>query len=214
VGEEASLHDEIVTAWESVGHMQNLADVYHALNTGRGSLKKWSMNKFASVTKELQKLRERIAVLSDHTSTNQEEELEMLRFRMDKLLYREEMMWLQQSRVAWLKEGDRNTKFFHMKVAGCAKKNKITRLRKEIGNLTQDKKEMEGMTRSFFQYLYKADPSVEPGELLQLIHARITPEMNESLCKSFSEEEISDALFHMGSLKAPRPDDFPAMFFQ
>jgi hypothetical protein len=101
------------------------------------------MQKFGSVTKELQKLRERIAVLSDQMSIDQEEELERLRFRMDEILYREEMMWLQRSREAWLKEGDRNTKFFHMKAATRTKKNKITRLRKEDGNLTQDKNEME-----------------------------------------------------------------------
>lgn len=29
--------------------------------------------------------------------------------RMDELLYQEEMMWLQRSRIAWLREGDRNT---------------------------------------------------------------------------------------------------------
>jgi hypothetical protein len=192
---EASLHDDIAAAWGSVGHMQNLVDIYRALNTIRGSLKRWSMHKFGSVTKELQKLRERIVVLSDQTSTDQEEELERLRFIMDEILYREEMMWLQRSRIAWLKEGDRNIKFFHMKVVASMKKNKITRLSKEDVNLTQDKNEMEGLTHSFFQDLYKVDPLIWPGELLQLIHARITPEMNESLCKVFSAEEISDALF-------------------
>jgi CRISPR/Cas system-associated protein Csm6 len=105
------------------------------------------------------------------------------------------MMWLQRSTIAWLREGDRNTKFFYMKAVDRAKKNKIKRLRKEDDNLTQEKKEMESMTRDFFLDLYRADPSVQPRELLQLMQTRITPEMNESMCTVFSEEEISDALF-------------------
>jgi hypothetical protein len=37
----------------------------------------------------------------------------MIKDQMDELLYREEMTWLQRSRVTWLMEGDRNTKHFH-----------------------------------------------------------------------------------------------------
>lgn len=38
--------------------------------------------------------------------------------------------------------------------------------------------------------------------------------MNQNLCRDFSEEEISDALFQIGPLKAPGPDGFLARFFQ
>jgi hypothetical protein len=38
--------------------------------------------------------------------------------------------------------------------------------------------------------------------------------MNEELLKPFTKEEIFYALKHMGPLKAPGPDGFPAMFFQ
>jgi hypothetical protein len=38
--------------------------------------------------------------------------------------------------------------------------------------------------------------------------------MNEDLCKEFSEEEISNALFQIGPLKAPGADGFPSRFFQ
>jgi hypothetical protein len=38
--------------------------------------------------------------------------------------------------------------------------------------------------------------------------------MNDDLCKDFTDEEISDALFQIGPLKAPGVDGFPARFYQ
>jgi hypothetical protein len=39
-------------------------------------------------------------------------------------------------------------------------------------------------------------------------------EMNEQLCKDFTDEEISNALFQIGPIKAPGPDGFLARFYQ
>lgn len=70
--------------------------------------------------------------------------------RMDELLCGEEMMWLQRSRISWLKEGDRNTSYFHRQAVWRARKNKIKRLKKEDGTWCDHKEEMGRMTTSFF----------------------------------------------------------------
>jgi hypothetical protein len=57
-------------------------------------------------------------------------------------------------------------------------------------------------------------PEVQPDDLVQLFQSQVTPKMNDMLCKEFSDEEISDALFQIGPLKAPGIDGFPARFFQ
>jgi hypothetical protein len=55
-----------------------------------------------------------------------------------------------------------------------------------------------------------SDPNVQPAELIDLIE----PKLTQDLCRELSTEEISDALFQMGPLKSPRPNGFPARFFQ
>jgi hypothetical protein len=69
--------------------------------------------------------------IQDHAAN--QGEINRLRKKLDELLYREEMMWLQWSRISWLKEGNRNTKKIHRKAAGPAKKNKIKLLKREDG---------------------------------------------------------------------------------
>lgn len=54
--------------------------------------------------------------------------------RLDELLYREEMMWLQRSRIMWLKEGNWNTQYFHKHAIWRARKNNIRRLQKADGS--------------------------------------------------------------------------------
>jgi hypothetical protein len=133
---------------------------------------------------------------------------------LDRLLKQEEIYWRQRSRINWIKEGDRNTRFFHQKATWRTKKNKITRLQREDGTMTDNKKEMESLTTSFFKHLFTADPQVQPPAITDKLQPQISPERNENLCADFSSEEISNALFQIGPLKAPGRDGFPARFFQ
>jgi hypothetical protein len=155
---EETLPEEIEKAWNAGAPIQHLGDIASTLGRAKVPLRSWSQKKFGVVTRESKCIRQRVEEIESQSSIADQCEINTLRHRMDELLYREETMWLQCLRIAWLKDGDRNTKYFHKKAAGRAKKNKIKHLRKDNGEVTKDKTEMEIMARNFFKELYQADP--------------------------------------------------------
>lgn len=70
------------------------------------------------------------------------------------------------------------------------------------------------MALQYFNDPFTDDPTIAPDDLVNLFEAKVTDEMNTALCKPYTEEEISYALFQIGPLKAPGPDGLPARFFQ
>lgn len=62
----------------------------------------------------------------------------------------EEIMWRQRSRITRLREGDSNTKFFNQKASRRRAKNRIQRLNKSDGSVTENVDEMQGVARNFF----------------------------------------------------------------
>jgi hypothetical protein len=113
-----------------------------------------------------------------------------------------------------LKEGDHNTKFFHQHAVWRARKNKISKLEDTNGVVQTVPTEMQRMAISYFKSLYTRDPSLNCQEIINLTPVQIIDDTNDQLCKDFFDEEISNALFQIGPIKAPGPDGFPARLYQ
>lgn len=94
-----------------------------------------------------------------------------------------------------------------------ARKNKIRELTDSIGVVHSDFVSMGKLTNEYFQELFWADPSLDASAVLDLLDAKVSEADNIKLCAPFTDEEISDAMFQIGPLKAPGPDGFPARFF-
>jgi hypothetical protein len=207
-----ALPEIIKKAWDSIDGIYDLGDIERALGSTMTKLHEWSKKKFGSVKDELEKSRSQLEELMNMNADRQE--IRRVTDRMNELLYREEMMWLQRSRLTWLKEGDRNTKYFHSKSVWRARKNNIRQLVDDSGVAHVDVGIMQSMATEYFQQLFTADNDLDPTPVVDLIDHCISDEANDRLCGEFSEKEISDALFQIGPLKAPGPDGFPARFFQ
>lgn len=66
------------------------------------SLKNWSKENFGAVTKQIAELREKFSNLRAQGQNGACAEIRNTLDKMNELLYREEMMWLQRSRLDWL----------------------------------------------------------------------------------------------------------------
>lgn len=73
----------------------------------------------------------------------------------------EEMCSKQRSRLDWLKGGDENTKFFHVKASSRKRKNKIEGIKDNLGNWQDDKDEVE---RRFYEYFQEFFTTSNPSE--------------------------------------------------
>jgi hypothetical protein len=211
---EPSLSAAVEEAWSRRVPCQDLGDINSSLKEVMSGLYRWKAVHFKSLSKEIKQKRDKLEELHGRNDDSSSMEILKLTKEMDELLYREEIAWLQRSRITWLREGDQNTKFFHRQASKRQKKNKIRKLKRSDGSWTMDTRETENMTSAFFQNLYTKDDSVIPDGVTNLVEAVVTDAMNEALCANYTEKEISDALFQIGPLKAPGPDGFPARFLQ
>jgi hypothetical protein len=163
---EPSLPAVVEEAWSRRVPVNDLGDLTMSMQTMMSSLYDWKTKHFKSVPKEMEKMRKELNELSLLTDPESVAKKETLSGQMDELLYREEIMWLQRSRAAWLRGGDRNTKYFHRRASWRRKKNRICKLKRPDGSWTMNTGEMEEMTTEFFKNLYCREEDIDPATAL------------------------------------------------
>jgi hypothetical protein len=161
---ESDLAERVAPAWKEAGHKGDLGDVMQGLDHVMTTLQNWSKKRFSNIINELKKTRERLELLQVNNADQRE--IRKVTDHMQELLYKEEMLWLQRSRITWLKEGDRNTRFFHQKAVWRARRNRIKRLKDTDGAWQEVPTEMERMATSYFKELFTRDPSLNSHDII------------------------------------------------
>jgi hypothetical protein len=216
-GREESYDEAVVAGWaeSQVGTEASLLGVAECLGHMQRTLQSWSKEHFGNIRRKLKRARvefekERQKALH-RGSSNREKQLAA---QIAELLRKEEVMAKQRSRVDWLKEGDRNTTFFHARASARKHQNKIRALKDDTGRLCMEKEEVKGIVQGFYTDLFKAQEVIHVQAVTQCVPAKVTEDMNSNLCRIFEASEVEKALFSMGPSKAPGVDGFNAHFYQ
>jgi hypothetical protein len=187
--------------WDLGAGQRDLHSVAASLGKLQADLGRWDRDVFGSVRKKLRHLRKELEDERSHTTYRGPTDRE--RSLMQELLEslaREEEVERQRSRVEWLSSGDRNTSFFQAKAQARARTNRIHALKRADGSEDQG--------------LFTAQSELQPELVCQCVPRKVTDQMAELLCRSFTTEEVEAALFQMSPNKAPGADGFTAGFFQ
>jgi len=135
----------------------------------------------------------------------------------EKFYRQEEIFWRQKPRVQWLKEGERNTRFFHRSTVVNRAHNKISSIKDEGGNLLHSHEEIEPVLLQHFRGIAQESCSDREQSIRVIsrhIHKPVSKEDNFNVNRPVSKEEISEVLKEMKNGKAPGPDGFNVDFFK
>eukprot|EP00253_Pinus_taeda_P020386 PITA_20386 len=188
----------------------------------KGRLKEWNKNEFGNIFKakgEVEtNLKEINQILITEGYTEERQELvDSLQHEWENRCLQEEIFWRQKSRVQWIKEGERNTKFFHKSTIDHRNHNRIVKLTDHLGVERDMHEEMEEVLVQHFQSIAEettVDRSQFTKRFTQYIPKLVSIEDKYNLNRPVTEEELEEVITEMHNGKALGPDGFNVDFFK
>ncbi|KAK3226022.1 hypothetical protein Dsin_005884 [Dipteronia sinensis] len=213
--EDKELMAVVQKAWVDSNVTRSSIYILHTkLRSSKCKIKGWALAKMRdkastkSIEDRLAKIDER-AASGCWTEPLRQERLEA-NVELWKLLRLEEQEWRQKSRVKWLLEGDRNTRFFHCVASGKKRRNFIENIYFD-GVVKSNVDEVRNGVADFFENQYKNVPWCHP-KFNGLHVKKLSNEERESLEEKFSMEEVWAAVSSCDGNKGPGPDGFNMNF--
>ena len=102
----------------------------------------------------------------------------VLRGELRSLLEKEEIYWRQRSRVAWLREGDRNTRYFHSCASQRKKTNTIVGVRDAHNVWQREETEIANVVDYYFHGIYTTTHPPAIDEVIREVDQAVSLDMN------------------------------------
>jgi hypothetical protein len=171
----------------AITHKTRMYKFQQKLKNYKQKLKDWNKNVFGNIfqaQKTLEQRMEEIQRLLITTSNTESllEEEKFIRKQLEDRYAREEILWRKKSRIQWLKEGEKKSKFFPRSMIQRRHINKITRLEDNQGQIIMDHKGIERELVRYFKEMLSElylDRSLAIRKITQHIPPLITAEQND-----------------------------------
>ncbi|KAK9671644.1 hypothetical protein RND81_12G044500 [Saponaria officinalis] len=200
VGEDGC-EETIHRAWEA-----NNGDLMQNLRECSRELQAWKGTSIGKIVKELHTKRRRLRRLNGGgRSKAAVGERKRVVKEINHLLRHEDLFWRQRSRALWLKEGDKNTKYFHRKAGQRRKKNFIAKITDEDGRLWEGRAAVATAANAYFKGLFTSGQPRDFEQALDGLAGRVTDEMNAILRREYTAAEVTVLDILKG---APFPEEF------
>ncbi|XP_071685251.1 uncharacterized protein [Lolium perenne] len=188
---------------------------YEGLKKISGSLATWDREVLGELKHRIKRAKKELEAyrrkeINQH-NINKER---LLKYKLSHLEDQYNIFWQQRARANWLKNGDRNTSFFHAHASERRKVNRIKKLRREGGGVVEREEEIGPFITNFYKSLFLSSAGQVNEDLLQFVPKSVTSAMNDHLNSPYTVEEVRKALDSIGDLKAPGPDGMLALFYK
>eukprot|EP00253_Pinus_taeda_P029331 PITA_29331 len=188
----------------------------------KGKIKRWNKEEFGNILEDKQKLEEEMVdiqqkiILEGRTEESIYKEGVILG-RLEERRKQEEILWRQKSRIKWLREGERNTKFFHQAMIKHMQGNRILSIKNKNGDRVVEQNEIEQTLLDHHKEIL-AEPQVDRTRAIQeicsAIPSLVTEDQNKALMRAVTLEELEEVVKAMKKGTAPGTDGFTVDFYQ
>ncbi|XP_062020928.1 uncharacterized protein LOC133737377 [Rosa rugosa] len=148
---------EVEEAWGIPQIRDPMLRLCHKIKGVGGDLLEWDRIVFQSRRQEVESVRSQLNdLLQKPFDQNDIEVKQQLTRRLNELMSIDETYWRQRSRAIWLKDGDRNSRFFHKRASNRHQKNKIKGLFNDNGVWQDSKQGIESVVLDYFQSIFSS----------------------------------------------------------
>ncbi|KAL0432445.1 UNVERIFIED_CONTAM: putative mitochondrial protein [Sesamum latifolium] len=215
--QSAECEKVVADSWLSnLGNIRDMGVSAH-IACCQANLTRWSATTTKGDKKRVQLLEAKLRrLLQGHITTETRQEIESTRNELERIAAHEEIVWRQRSKVLWLREGDRNTSFFHRKASHRFRTNSISKVHNSEGSWVTSDDGIKQCISAYFSTVYASNrPTLEDiAKGTEHLRTIVDASMQEDLLRTFTAAEVTKALFQMAPLKSPGPDGMSPIFFQ